>query len=193
MSGVGSVVCALCVLAAALPWWWTGRVGRVRAVTCAPEPRRESARIGPERLLDDVDVVVLLGLLDAAITSGAGLPGALSAVGRAVGGEDGGVLARAGAALVLGADWETAWAGAPRRLAPLIGCLAATWSAGAAPGPALRTAADRLVQARRTAAREAAAQLGVRLVLPLGVCFLPAFVLVGLVPVMVSIGGVLLR
>jgi pilus assembly protein TadC len=34
--------------------------------------------------------------------------------------------------------------------------------------------------------------LGVRLVLPLGLCFLPAFVLVGLVPVLASLGRGLL-
>jgi tight adherence protein B len=42
--------------------------------------------------------------------------------------------------------------------------------------------------ARRSSARTAAARLGVRLVLPLGVCYLPAFVLVGLVPVLLALG-----
>jgi pilus assembly protein TadC len=140
-----------------------------------------------------VDVVVVLRLLDAAIGSGAGLPRALGAVGRAVGGDDGGALVRAGAGLVLGAGWEAAWAGSPERLAPVARCLSSTWASGAAPGPSLRAAIDGLIRERRTLAREAAARLGVRLVLPLGLCFLPAFVLIGLVPVMVSVGAGLLR
>jgi len=36
---------------------------------------------------------------------------------------------------------------------------------------------------------QAAGRLGVRLVLPLGLCHLPAFVLVGLVPVLVSMAS----
>ncbi|HHW83721.1 MAG TPA: secretion system protein, partial [Actinomycetales bacterium] len=33
------------------------------------------------------------------------------------------------------------------------------------------------------------ARLGVRLVLPLGTCYLPAFVLVGVMPVILATGG----
>ena len=62
------------------------------------------------------------------------------------------------------------------------------------PGAALRAAAGTLRRERHVRALEAAARLGVRLVLPLGLCYLPAFVLVGLVPVIVSMAaGVLGR
>lgn len=186
---VGLVLCAVCVAAAPLPWWCGAR-GRLLAVGERPG----AARTPPDRAdLGPVDVVVVLGLLDAAIASGAGLPRALGAVGRAVGGSDGAALERASAAIVMGAGWDVAWSGAEHRLDPVARCLAATWSTGAAPGPALRSAAEQLRRDRRTAAREAAARLGVRLVIPLGVCFLPAFVLVGLVPVMVSLGSALAR
>ena len=39
---------------------------------------------------------------------------------------------------------------------------------------------------------EAAGRLGVRLVLPLGLCHLPAFILIGVVPVLLSTGVALL-
>ena len=71
--------------------------------------------------------------------------------------------------------------------------LEASWSTGSAPGPALRGRADQLRRDRR--ARTAAgrrARSGVRLVLPLGLCFLPAFVLLGLVPMLLSLAGDLL-
>ena len=57
---------------------------------------------------------------------------------------------------------------------------------GAAPAEALRAAADLLRRSRHSQALEAANRLAVRLVLPLGACYLPAFVLVGLVPVLIS-------
>ncbi|GEA86471.1 type II secretion system F family protein [Cellulomonas cellasea] len=139
-----------------------------------------------------VDVVLVLDLLEVAVASGAALPRAVQAVGAAVGGDDGAALTAAARALVLGAGWSAAWAGAPSRLAPVAECLADSWTSGAAPGPRLRAAADEVNRDRRRTAREAAGRLGVRLVLPLGLCLLPAFVLLGLVPVVLSLAGGLL-
>jgi tight adherence protein B len=135
-----------------------------------------------------VDVQVVLELVAAALRSGAGVPRALEATGVAVGGADGGVLTRAAHALVLGAAWERAWAGVPGQLDPMVRALHGAWLDGAAPGEALGAAGEEVRHQRRAAARTAAARLGVRLVLPLGMCYLPAFVLVGLVPVLLALG-----
>lgn len=188
-----------CLLGAAAPWVvvrsaarlsaWAGRADVARTNVYFRDRRR--TRLPASRPLP-LDVVVLLDLLDAAIASGASLPRALGAVGGCAGGADGEAMTRASSALVMGADWPTAWAGAPRRLQPVIDGLAPTWVTGSAPGPALRAASDQVRRERRSAAREAAGRLGVHLVLPLGLCFLPAFILIGLVPVMVSLGSGLL-
>lgn len=135
-----------------------------------------------------VDLQVVLSLVAAALTAGAGVPRALGATGGAVGGPLGSALRRAARALVLGADWDRAWAGAPAALTPMVRALRGAWLDGAAPGEALRAAGDEVQHERRSAARTAAARLGVRLVLPLGACYLPAFVLVGLVPVLLALG-----
>lgn len=137
-------------------------------------------------------MVLVLDLLDVAVASGAALPRAVQAVGEAVGGVDGEALTAAARALVLGAGWTGAWSGAPAHLRPVVQCLADSWVSGAAPGPLLRAAADEVNRTRRRAAREAAGRLGVRLVLPLGLCLLPAFVLLGLVPVVLSLSSGLL-
>ncbi|HEX5331693.1 MAG TPA: type II secretion system F family protein [Cellulomonas sp.] len=135
------------------------------------------------------DVVLLLDLLDMAVSAGAGVPRALEAVGEAVGGADGERLTRVSVELLLGAPWPAAWAGTSDGLRPIAECLEAAWVQGAAPGPALRARAGVVRRDRRRAAREAAGRLGVHLVLPLGLCFLPAFVLLGLVPVVVSLAS----
>ncbi|MEU4363712.1 type II secretion system F family protein [Promicromonospora sp. NPDC023987] len=135
-----------------------------------------------------VDIQVVLELVAAAVRSGAGVPRALEATGVAVGGADGAALTRAAHALVLGAAWERAWAGTPAALEPMVRALRGAWLDGAAPGAALRAAGEEVRHERRGAARTAAARLGVRLVLPLGTCYLPAFVLVGLVPVLLALG-----
>jgi pilus assembly protein TadC len=184
----GLLLSALCAAAATAPWWYGVR-SRLAAITRPPGPSGRGAGVDPV----DVDVAVVLGLLEAATASGAGLPRALAAVGRAIGGADGRSMERASAALVMGAGWDVAWAGAGRRLTPVVASLRATWTTGAAPGPALRAGAEQLRRERRTVAREAAGRLGVRLVIPLGLCFLPAFILIGLVPVLVSLGSALAR
>jgi hypothetical protein len=93
---------------------------------------------------------------------------------------------------VLGAPWARAWGAvedvSSGRLAVVRDALAPTWERGSPPGPALAAAADAVRADSRAAARTAAGRLGVRLVVPLGLCYLPAFVLVGLVPVLLSYG-----
>ncbi|HEX7746632.1 MAG TPA: secretion system protein, partial [Micromonosporaceae bacterium] len=49
--------------------------------------------------------------------------------------------------------------------------------------------ADDLRADRAAAAEAAARRAGVLVVLPLGLCFLPAFILAGLVPVIVAVLG----
>lgn len=170
--GVGTVAVALGLVLLVV-----GRVCSDRLVAAA----RGADRPG-------VDVQVGLGLVGAAMRSGAGVPRALEATGGAIGGSDGAVLTRAAHALVLGAAWERAWTDVPRDLDPMVRALRGAWVDGAAPGEALRAAGEEVRHERRASARTAAARLGVRLVLPLGVCYLPAFVLVGLVPVLMALG-----
>ncbi|WP_168197134.1 type II secretion system F family protein [Agromyces laixinhei] len=59
--------------------------------------------------------------------------------------------------------------------------------AGAPVAELLRAEAFRLRRAARSAGMERAAALGVRLMLPLGLCVLPAFVLLGVAPLMISV------
>ncbi len=132
----------------------------------------------------EVDVGTVLDLVAAACAAGASIPAALLAVGAALPGP-GRSLVRAGTALGLGAGWDAAW--------PDGGAVAAAlrpaWETGSAPVPARRAAAAAARRDRHARALEAAARLGVRLVLPLGLCYLPAFVLVGLAPVLISMAG----
>ena len=60
---------------------------------------------------------------------------------------------------------------------------------GAAFAGSLQRVADDLRADRLIAADAAGRRAGVLIVLPLGLCFLPAFVLAGLVPVIVAVLG----
>ncbi|WP_426593135.1 type II secretion system F family protein [Cellulomonas sp. McL0617] len=172
---VTAIVVALAVLGATSPWW-------VRHPRRAP-----AAGVGAAAPPTPSDPVLLLDLVEVALSTGASVPRALAAVGSAVRGPAGDCLARVSASLLLGASWRSAWAGSPASLVDVADVLEASWTTGSAPGPALRARADELRRRRRVRARAAAGALGVQLVLPLGLCFLPAFVLLGLVPMVLSL------
>ncbi|MFC8731419.1 type II secretion system F family protein [Luteimicrobium sp. NPDC057192] len=192
MIGVGILVAVLAVVGLA-PWWVRGDVAPGRAAALARAADGRVASVGRR----PVDPEVGLALVAAACRSGASVVRALDAVGAAFGGSDGAAARSAAARLALGSGWDDAWAadvpgrdgrerGALTRV--LCDALRPTWEHGAPPEPALRAATDQLRRDRAERSATAAGRLGVRLVLPLGLCYLPAFVLVGLVPVLVSYG-----
>lgn len=130
-----------------------------------------------------VDAVLVLHLVAAALRTGASIPRALAAVGTAA---EQPTLVRTGRLLLLGAAWEEAWGHESR--SALAAALEPAWCDGANPLPLLEHAAASLRSRGHHRAKQAAARLGVRLVLPLGLCHLPAFVLIGVVPVLLSAG-----
>lgn len=175
------------VVALAVAPWLLARPG-------APHARRRRARRG-QRSHPATDAAVLLDLLDVALASGASVPGALAALAGATASDPVAARLRAAAtALRLGAAWEEAWASCPPVLRPLAAALEPGWTDGVDPCPLVRQAAASIRARRRQEAQEAASRLGARLVLPLGLCFLPAFVLLAMAPVLLSgVGSLLSR
>jgi pilus assembly protein TadC len=140
------------------------------------------------------DAPMAFDLLAACIAAGAAPEAALTSVADAVGGPLGRLLGTVSRAALLGCPAEQAWAPLlePALPAPVreaaAGFVRAQWS-GAALAPALSTIAAEQRRARRVAAQGAARRAGVLAVGPLGLCFLPAFVLVGVVPLVAGLIG----
>ena len=130
-------------------------------------------------------------LLAAALRAGAPPEAAVRTVGTALGGPLGERLVLVGRALRLGTPAAPAWAdlGSGPGAVRLARAAARTEHSGTALAGALNRVADDLRAARLIAAEGAAHRAGVLIVLPLGLCFLPAFVLAGLVPVIVAVLG----
>src|SRR5699024_8080082 len=116
---------------------------------------------------------------------GSPIPDALAGVGEAITGRRGAALGKVAAHLMLGSPWEVAWQEVPTELGldPVAGALAPAWLNGAPVAALLLHAQRRIRQQQAAQDRIAAKQLGVRLILPVTVCYLPAFVAVGLLPV----------
>lgn len=133
----------------------------------------------------------VLCLAAAALRSGASTVTALEAALPAA--EDGtrDTLGHVIGLLRLGASTEQAWATVPPSAG--LGSIAAAARRSEVSGIKLaqafeRAAAD-LVATRHAAARARAERVGVLAVGPLGLCFLPAFVCLGIVPVLIALIG----
>lgn len=101
------------------------------------------------------------------------------------------VLARAAAASELGSEPATAWQdwiGHPV-YGPLARALVVTGESGSAVASRLDTVAQQVRAAAAQQAMTRAQRAGVALMAPLGLCFLPAFVCLGVLPVVVGIAG----
>ncbi|WP_410537406.1 type II secretion system F family protein [Streptomyces sp. KL2] len=133
-------------------------------------------------------------LLAACLAAGSAPGEAAGAVGGSVGGPLGAGLVRASAELRLGGDPVAVWArlGELPGAAGLARCLERAGTAGVpAVEPVGRLAAECRAQ-RARAATERARRAAVLVTGPLGLCFLPAFLLAGVVPVVIGLARSLL-
>jgi Flp pilus assembly protein TadB len=146
--------------------------------------RLEPAAQRDERLRIAGDLPLAVELLAACLSAGGTPVAALATVASAVGGPLGLRLGSVAATMRLGADPAVAWAevGADPVLAGLARAVVRSLDSGAAMGPTLDRAARDLRSRRRTTSEAAARAVAVKAAAPLGACFLPAFVLLGIVP-----------
>lgn len=220
---------------------------------------------------DDQPLPLLLEMIGAALSQGAPIPTALSAVGQTVGGRLATVLHEAGAALLRQSTWHEAWVGAcatldeddnrdkngdgatagiggfgslgslgsldaigdiggtgsgaadsggnarahktttgkatarktasksatgktateagstiERNAMLIADCLEDAWIHGSSPMERLRLAVEECESTERSAIEQAAARLSVQLLAPTGLCFLPSFILIGIIPAIAS-------
>jgi Flp pilus assembly protein TadB len=137
------------------------------------------------------DLPCAADLIAAALRAGAPPDVAARCVGAALDGPLGDRLVRVDRALRLGASAAEAWSYLGDGPGPARVTTAAIRSqhSGAAFAGALTRVADDLRADHLLAADAAARRAGVLIVLPLGLCFLPAFVLAGLVPVIAAVLG----
>ncbi len=136
----------------------------------------------------DAEAVALpLALAEAAVVAGLDVRAAIEAAGYALADEDGASLVAVADDLAAGSSWEVAWGRHRGADDPLARALRSSWTAGASPLPTLRSVRESAVESGRTDAERAAARLGVRVALPLALCLLPSFVVLGVVPLLLAV------
>lgn len=173
-----------------------GVLGIALAVACvivvprlARSMESRSARVRRGELARQAPI--LADLLAATMASGAPMRPALAAVIDAIGDPAREVLRPVMSAVDLGADPRHAWQPLidDPVLAPMAAAVIRSAETGAPLSSVLSRIADDLRRERQTAIEVAARSAGVKAVAPLAACFLPAFLLLGVVPVVVSLAG----
>lgn len=133
-------------------------------------------------------------LLAACISVGAGPREAAEAVGESLGGPVGEQLARTAAEIRLGGDPAVAWGrfGEIPGAAELARCLDRAAATGAPAAEPVSRLAEAMRAERSSAAVARAQRAGVLITAPVGLCFLPAFLTVGVAPVVIGLATGLL-
>ncbi|MCH9816855.1 MAG: type II secretion system F family protein [Actinomycetia bacterium] len=148
----------------------------------------------PDVVLSPTDaraVPQVLVLFAALLRSGAPTQIALATVGEVSDGVIGRAFRRAGQELALGAPLGVV----ARSLGGAVGqdrigsILARSMDSGAASAQELEQLAQECRRAYLAMAQEQAKRAGVQMVLPLGLCLLPAFVALGIVPIVAALLG----
>lgn len=151
-------------------------------------PRLETRKQVRRRMALAREVPAGIDVLSAALRAGMTDIAALRIVAEAVGEPLASLLGRVARARRLGADPATAWKAVAAE--PLLAPLAEEMIRGAGTGASVTAVLDRVAaDARQRYFDEAQAtvrSMSVRAVLPLGICYLPSFMLLAVVPVVAA-------
>jgi len=153
--------------------------------------RGESSAERRERRRAAADLPHLVGLVADALRSGADPAAAVRQAGSALAGPAGQRLLAHTHALGLGADPAEVWRALGRdpALAPLGRALGRAHDTGTPVAQVVHLLAEQLAQQARAGVEDRARQVGVRAAVPLGLCLLPAFVVLGIVPLAAALLG----
>lgn len=139
-----------------------------------------------EQMVRDLPVVV--DLLVACLQAGRAVADSLDVVADAWPGPVSRELRTVSAQLSLGGDPAAVWRawGADPALEPLARAFSRAARSGASVTATLQHASTDLRQRRRWAGQARARSVGVRTAAPLGLCFMPAFIVLGVVPTVIG-------
>jgi Flp pilus assembly protein TadB len=128
-------------------------------------------------------------MLAACVASGASLERATREVAQAIGSPADDLLSAAAALMAMGAPPTEAWAALSghEATAPIARTVIRSLDSGAPMADALSACASELRDIRRARVEAMAQAVAVKSVGPLGLCFLPAFLLMGVVPLVAGL------
>ena len=166
---------------------FAGRRWTAALVHRAEVESTRAGHTGGEQALNapTVDTALVLELLAAQLRAGLAPLAALGTLAEALNSRP---LYTVCQRLQMGSSWGSAWSGsAAGTFGELRDALAPAYTGGAPSTVLLLSLADAHRLSERRAAERAAGKLSVALVVPLGLCSLPAFICLGIVPILISL------
>lgn len=166
---------------------FAGRRWTAALVHRAEVESTRAGHTGGEQTLNapTVDTALVLELLAAQLRAGLAPLAALGTLAEALNSRP---LHTVCQRLQMGSSWGSAWSGsAAGTFGELRDALAPAYTGGAPSTALLLSLADAHRLSERRAAERAAGKLSVALVVPLGLCSLPAFICLGIVPIIISL------
>ena len=159
--------------------WTAALVYRAEVESAAHHGAEQIANVPP------VDTALVLELLAAQLRAGLAPLAALGTLAEALNSRP---LHAVCQRLQMGSGWGSAWSGSSAgTFGELRDALAPAYTGGAPSTALLLSLADAHRLSERRAAERAAGKLSVALVVPLGLCSLPAFICLGIVPILISL------
>lgn len=159
--------------------WTAALVHRAEVESAASNGTEQTSNVPP------VDTALVLELLAAQLRAGLAPLAALGTLAEALNSRP---LHTVCQRLQMGSGWGSAWSGsAAGTFGELRDALAPAYTGGAPSTALLLSLADAHRLSERRAAERAAGRLSVALVVPLGLCSLPAFICLGIVPILISL------
>lgn len=166
---------------------FAGRRWTAALVHRAEVESTRAGHTGGEQALNapTVDTALVLELLAAQLRAGLAPLAALGTLAEALNSRP---LHTVCQRLQMGSGWGSAWSGsAAGTFGELRDALAPAYTGGAPSTALLLSLADAHRLNERRAAERAAGKLSVALVVPLGLCSLPAFICLGIMPILISL------
>jgi pilus assembly protein TadC len=168
-----------------------GPCGARRRVGDATRPRRFTRARRPRN--DPFAVASAFDVLAVCLSAGMAVSAAAAATATCAPPRLGALLRRAADLLAMGADPDTAWQARegdePDGCEALSRLARRSASSGSALAQGIAELAEQSRQNARHTATAAAERAGVLIAGPLGLCFLPAFICLGIVPVVAGLAG----
>lgn len=159
--------------------WTAALVHRAEVESAASNGAEQTSNMPP------VDTALVLELLAAQLRAGLAPLAALGTLAEALNSR---ALHTVCQRLQMGSNWGSAWSGsAAGTFGELRDALAPAYTGGAPSTALLLSLADAHRLSERRASERAAGKLSVALVVPLGLCSLPAFICLGIVPILISL------
>lgn len=168
-----------------VPWPLAPLLSLACSGVCLAVALAAPSDLPPPEELEPLLVDVLAVVLAAGAAPSQALRGAAELAGPALGAE----LRQVAHRLDLGVEPARAWAELRERpdLAGMARAIVRTTATGSSPVPLLQAEAQQRRELRSTRVRARAAKVAALATLPLGLCFLPAFLLLGVVPIVATL------